>query len=262
MSVQANAVKTDTLLEEIEQYWTRRAPSYSDLINEELHTDGLVRWLPVLRENGIGDEPLHILDIGTGPGFFAIALSKLGHHVVAVDYTEAMLEEARVNAAKAGVLDRITFLQMDAQHLTLPDDTFDFIVSRNVTWVLEHPDEAYISWHRVLKPGGTMLNFDAGWYNYLFNEEKYQEFLEDRENVKESKLVDSYDSYDESDVCESISRELILSRYTRPEIDLMMLEEIGFSSVEADRDIWRRVWNETEKVNGRSTPMFLLKAVK
>ncbi len=250
------------LLQEIEQYWTRRAPSYSDLIHKELATDGLDRWLPVLKENGIGDEPLRILDIGTGPGFFAIALAGLGHEVVAVDYTEAMLEEATANAKAAGLRDQILFLQMDAQDLAFPDDTFDFIVTRNVTWVLEHPDEAYVSWHRVLKPGGTLLNFDAGWYNYLFNEEKYREFLVDRENVKAANMTDSYDSYDESDVCESISRELVLSRYSRPEIDLMMLEEIGFSEVSVDRDIWQRVWNEAEKMNGRSTPMFLLKAVK
>lgn len=250
------------LLQEIEQYWTRRAPSYSDLIHKELATDGLDRWLPVLKENGIGDEPLRILDIGTGPGFFAIALAGLGHEVVAVDYTEAMLEEATANAKAAGLRDQILFLQMDAQDLAFPDDTFDFIVTRNVTWVLEHPDEAYVSWHRVLKPGGTLLNFDAGWYNYLFNEEKYHEFLVDRENVKAANMTDSYDSYDESDVCESISRELVLSRYSRPEIDLMMLEEIGFSEVSVDRDIWQRVWNEAEKMNGRSTPMFLLKAVK
>ena len=42
----------------------------------------------------------------------------------------------------------------------------------------------------------------------------------------------------------------------------MMLEEVGFSSVDVDRDIWKRVWNETEKLNGASTPMFLLKAIK
>ena len=255
-------VTASTLLQEIEQYWSRRASSYSDLINTELATDGLERWLPVLRENGIGDEPCRILDVGTGPGFFAIALASLGHEVVAVDYTEAMLEEAAANAQKAGLADRILFLQMDAQDLTFPDDTFDFIVTRNVTWVLEHPDEAYVSWHRVLKPGGTLLNLVAGWYNYLFNEEKYQEFLEDRENVKAAKMTDSYDSYDQSDVCEEFSKQLMLSRYTRPEIDLMMLEEIGFSDVSADREIWKRVWNDEEKMNGRSTPLFLLKAVK
>ena len=255
-------VTTSTLLQEIEQYWSRRASSYSDLINTELATDGLERWLPVLRENGIDGGPKRILDVGTGPGFFAIALASLGHEVVAVDYTEAMLEEAAANAQTAGLADRILFLQMDAQDLTFPDDTFDFIVTRNVTWVLEHPDEAYVSWHRVLKPGGTLLNFDAGWYNYLFNEEKYQEFLEDREIVKAAKMTDSYDSYDQSDVCEEFSKQLMLSRYTRPEIDLMMLEEIGFSDVSADREIWKRVWNDEEKMNGRSTPLFLLKAVK
>jgi len=255
-------VTTSTLLQEIEQYWSRRASSYSDLINTELATDGLERWLPVLRENGIDGGPKRILDVGTGPGFFAIALASLGHEVVAVDYTEAMLEEARANAEKAGVLDQILFLQMDAQDLTFPDETFDFIVTRNVTWVLEHPDEAYVSWHRVLKQGGTLLNFDAGWYNYLFDEEKYEEFLEDRENVKAAHMTDSYDSYDQSDVCEEFSKQLMLSRYTRPEIDLMMLDEIGFSDVSADRDIWQRVWNEEEKMNGRSTPLFLLKAVK
>lgn len=113
-----------------------------------------------------------------------------------------------------------------------------------------------------MKPGGVLLNFDAGWYNYLFNEEKYQEFLQDRENVKQAHMVDSYDSYDESDRCEEFSKHLILSRYTRPEIDLMMLEEVGFSNVEVDRDIWQRVWSEQEKVNGHSTPLFLLRAVK
>ena len=83
-------VTTSTLLQEIEQYWSRRASSYSDLINTELATDGLDRWLPVLRENGIGDAPCRILDVGTGPGFFAIALASLGHQVVAVDYREVI----------------------------------------------------------------------------------------------------------------------------------------------------------------------------
>lgn len=36
-------VTTSTLLQEIEQYWSRRASSYSDLINTELATDGLER---------------------------------------------------------------------------------------------------------------------------------------------------------------------------------------------------------------------------
>ena len=87
-------VTASTLLQEIERYWSRRASSYSDLINTELATDGLERWLPVLRENGIGDEPCRILDVGTGPGFFAMALALEGHDGTAIAVTERMLAHA------------------------------------------------------------------------------------------------------------------------------------------------------------------------
>ena len=51
--------------------------------------------------------------------------------------------------------------------LRFADNTFDMIVSRNVTWNLEHPDRAYYEWMRVLKPGGVLLNFDASWYHII-----------------------------------------------------------------------------------------------
>ena len=57
--------------------------------------------------------------MGTGPGFFAILLAKEGYDVTAVDYTEAMLSQARKNAG--GLADRIHFFRMDAQKLDFPD---------------------------------------------------------------------------------------------------------------------------------------------
>lgn len=75
-----------------------------------------------------------MLDVGTGPGFFAIILAELGYQVTAVDYTASMLEEARRNAgALAGC---IRFRQMNAEELTFPADSFDVVVTRNVTWNL------------------------------------------------------------------------------------------------------------------------------
>ena len=50
---------------------------------------------------------------------------------------------------------------MDAQKLDFEDNTFDVVISRNLTWNLEHPDVAYREWVRVLKVGGRLLNFDA-----------------------------------------------------------------------------------------------------
>lgn len=45
----------------------------------------------------------------------------------------------------------ITYCQMDASHLAFADETFDAVVSRNLTWNLEDPEQAYKEWMRVLK---------------------------------------------------------------------------------------------------------------
>ena len=85
--------------------------------------------------------------------------------MTAVDYTDAMLNEARLNAGEAA--EHIHFHCMDAEKLGFADASFDVVVSRNLTWNLPHPERAYAEWARVLKPNGLLLNFDANWYRYL-----------------------------------------------------------------------------------------------
>lgn len=74
---------------------------------------------------------LQILDVGTGTGYFAILLSQIGHQVTGIDLTDAMLKEARDNAALYQVPP--TFQQMDAQKLAFLDQSFDVVISRNLT---------------------------------------------------------------------------------------------------------------------------------
>ncbi|SPZ01220.1 methyltransferase [Proteus mirabilis] len=62
------------------------------------------------------------------------------------------------------------------QDLPFGDEQFDLVVSRNVTWNLKSPCEAYQEWFRVLKPGGSLINFDANWYLHLFDDEYWQGF--------------------------------------------------------------------------------------
>lgn len=50
---------------------------------------------------------------------------------------------------------------MDAQALSYAEESFDVVLSRNLTWTLPEPEKAYREWFRVLKPGGWLLNFDA-----------------------------------------------------------------------------------------------------
>ena len=52
-----------------------------------------------------------------------------------------MLGHAAENARRLGVSP--DFLKMDIGNLEFADDTFDVIVTRNVTWTLEHPEMVY-----------------------------------------------------------------------------------------------------------------------
>ena len=166
------------LLEQIKSYWSTRTEGYSEVNKKELEGMQRKAWLEVLQEHFPQKDKRRskILDIGTGPGFFTIILAEAGYQVTAVDYTEGMIQKAKENVQKeaGNLIERICFQRMDAQNLTFENESFDVVISRNLTWNLEEPEKAYREWIRVLKPGGVMMNFDANWYAYLYDEEKRQ----------------------------------------------------------------------------------------
>ena len=85
-------------------YWENRAEGYSLVNQTELHTAQHKRWQAHLdaqiraQHPGKSREEIRVLEVGCGPGFFAIILSELGYAVTAVDYTAHMLEQAGKNA--------------------------------------------------------------------------------------------------------------------------------------------------------------------
>ena len=249
------------LLSEIESYWTTRAEGYSEVNHKELNGMQKGAWLEVLKSQfpEKAKEELKILDIGTGPGFFPVILAEEGYQVTAVDYTQEMLDTAKKNAGE--LCEKITFYKMDAQNLEFEDGVFDVVISRNLTWNLKDPERAYREWCRVLKPGGKLLNFDANWYGYLYDEEKRQSYEEDRKSVESENLDDHYLCTD-IDRMEKIALQMPLSAINRPSWDRKLLKENGFASVAVDMEVWKRVWSQEEKLNYHSTPMFMISAVK
>ena len=250
--------------EENIHYWTNRTKGYSGVNQEELATSQRLVWRNVISERiqarfpGKAPEEICVLDVGTGPGFFAIILAELGYAVTAVDYTATMLEAAKQNA---GLLaEKITFLQMNAEELTFPDSSFDILVTRNLTWNLHHPKKAYGEWCRVLKTGGELLNFDANWYSYLHDEDARKGHLQDRENIANSDVGDETAGTDVV-AMEAIALQAPLSAQRRPEWDIAVLHGLGME-VRADGEIWKQVWTREERINNASTPMFLVEAQK
>lgn len=253
-----------TIILENRSYWTKRSTTYSEEHREALADEHREIWKKLLIDEITRQFPersretLRILDVGTGPGFFAIILAGVGCRVTAVDLTPAMLEEARHNAGN--LTDVIDFREMNAEALTFPDGCFDVIVTRNLTWNLPHTEKAYGEWYRVLKKGGMLLNFDANWYNYLFDNNARAGYDLDRENTaaqgyKDLNVNENYD------VMEDIARRIPISAIVRPEWDRQILEELGME-VTVDTRIWQKVWSGREQLNFGSTPMFMIRAIR
>ena len=257
--------KMNTLKEEIKTYWTDRARGYSEYNQQEMADARREMWktklVSLLREAFPDRETkeLKVLDVGTGPGFFAILLAEAGCQVTAVDMTEEMLKEARSNAGE--LEEKIEWGISDAQKLEFLDKTFDAVFSRNVTWNLPDPAQAYREWYRVLKPGGVMWNFDADWYGHLYDEKKRSGYEEDRRRTEAENIEDYYAGTD-TERMEAIARQVPLSRQKRPLWDLDAMEQAGFTDTSCDKEVWKEVWTEEEIVNNGSTPVFLLEGKK
>jgi ubiquinone/menaquinone biosynthesis C-methylase UbiE len=91
-----------------------------------------------------------VLDVATGPGYVAAAAAGRGAAVVGVDFSAAMLAEARRQSPT------VDFREGDAEALPFPDGSFDAVVMNFGLLHLGRPDEALAEAHRVLRPGGRL----------------------------------------------------------------------------------------------------------
>ena len=141
--------------ERINQYWSMRADEFSDAQLAELKEYKRMNWTEQIKRALPDKKRIRALDLGTGAGFFSIILHDLNCEVVGIDYSQEMINHAIMNSEKLNCND-IWFLRMDAQALEFPDESFDFIFTRNVTWTLPDPEKAYQEMIRVLAPGGRL----------------------------------------------------------------------------------------------------------
>ena len=229
----------------VKDYWTQRSHDFGTVRKNEVENEMGQRWLHEIERFLPEGRSLDILDVGTGTGFFAILLAEKGHRVEGIDLTPAMLEEARW-IAKQRNLD-ITFREMDAQNLDYPNDSFDVVISRNLTWTLPDPESAYAEWFRVLKPGGVLLNFDAAYAAHV------------RSHSVQNRKVAPDSPYGHVGMTDALQQEndaITLSMdigQARPEWDGKVLTRIGFQSCQTDTQVGKRLLGELDLT---TAPMF------
>ena len=253
------------LLEQIQGYWNHRYTGYSKVNQKELEGIQRERWKKQFERLLPANKNLKVLDIGTGPGFFTIILEELGYtNIMGIDVSEKMLEVSKEYIQKYGKKDsRIQLMQMDAQSLEFKSESYDIIVSRNLTWNLEKPQQAYSEWLRVLKPNGALFIFDANWYVFLQNESLTKEFEAKRQQAIKEKLEDYWqgEGVDEKKM-NWIVQQLPLTYLLRPQWDSEYFSTQEGISVETEENFGDLVWDYEEQLNYGATPMFCIKVVK
>ncbi len=138
-------------------------PKRYDLINRLFTLRLDESWRRVATRECLSGEPGHFMDLCTGTGDLAIRVArnrKKGMKIIGYDYSQPMLELARVKAEKAGMND-IEFIYGDAANMPFPDDHFDAIgiafAFRNLTYKNFDTPRFLNEINRVLKPGGRFV---------------------------------------------------------------------------------------------------------
>jgi 2-polyprenyl-3-methyl-5-hydroxy-6-metoxy-1,4-benzoquinol methylase len=103
-----------------------------------------------------------IADVGCGAGWAAIALARAyrGAQVTAVDLDAESIAQARLNAAQAGVADRVSFHVADAATLAGGRD-YDLVCVFDAAHELARPVEVLRACRQLLAPAGAVLLLES-----------------------------------------------------------------------------------------------------
>ena len=94
-----------------------------------------------------------VLEIATGPGLLAKHVAGAAKRMIATDYSDGMIREAKKGAIPAN----LSFEVADATALPYADDSFDAVLVANALHVIPEPEKALQEIDRVLRPGGILI---------------------------------------------------------------------------------------------------------
>lgn len=97
-----------------------------------------------------------VVDLGSGAGndcFVARSLTGPDGRVIGIDMTEAMITQARANAARLG-FGNVEFRQGDIENMPVGGNQADVVVSNCVLNLVPDKKQAFSEIFRILKPGG------------------------------------------------------------------------------------------------------------
>lgn len=128
-----------------ERYWHERAKVYQNLEwvrNKSYLKNVISAIVPNLQDI--------VLDIGTGTGAIAVAISPMVNKVIGVDFSQSMLDRAKR-------CDNIYYVKWDVREPLFYDGIFTKVVARQVLHHIPETQVVVDICHRVLKKGGKFI---------------------------------------------------------------------------------------------------------
>ena len=228
------------ILDRIKYYWEQRSSDFARQSFAEMQNEKFSLWTNELKQVMGERTGLQILDVGTGSGYMALLLASAGNKVTGIDLCDNMINSAK--ALRDVLKLEADFLVNDAQQLPFADNSFDLLITRNLTWTLPNLEKAYNEWYRVLRPEGILVNFDADFGK--------KDFVVSASNsVAKSRLHGDLDS-EQIQECNDIKNALEVSAHRRPLWDAELLIKTGFSKVTMDLALGSRI-NKAQKVKNQ-----------
>lgn len=94
-----------------------------------------------------------VLEIATGPGLLAKHVASAASSMIATDYSDGMIAEAK----KGDYPPNLKFEVADAAALPYEDDSFDVVLIANALHVMPQPEKALQEIDRVLRKDGLLI---------------------------------------------------------------------------------------------------------
>lgn len=149
-----------SIRDEIRDFWSERAATFDESVGHEIFSEAERRgWQRLIRKHLGEGGGRAALDLACGTGVISHLMNDVGFDVTGLDWSDAMLAQARAKAARRGT--SIRFVTGDAENTLEPKGTYDVISNRHLVWTLVDPPAAFAEWFSLLKPGGRLLLVDG-----------------------------------------------------------------------------------------------------
>ena len=137
--------------------WDAAAATFDEEADHGLRDPGCrAAWSALLR-TVVPAQPSRVVDLGCGTGSISAVLVAQGHAITGVDFSEAMVGEARRKASE------VRLVVGDVAAPPLRAGSFDVVFARHVLWAMPDPEESLRAWTDLLSPDGRLVLVEGRW---------------------------------------------------------------------------------------------------